>query len=237
MNKVKMFFVSLLFIFVSVSTVFSDEELFLWHEYHYQPESQKNTNEYENKSGVVSSLNLHFVLPLEYNNKWDTFDFNYNVSATFELGYLFHLEERSGITLAAEIGYNILAVSSDSAYITRDSAYVSSIILGVTPKINIANVSLGFGGGVKLPFHAITTTGVYYTDSFDISGSKIRSNIDYTPYIKSTIDYSFFVDTKTAIVVGLDFVYNFDKGYSDLKASHKGYYLGGKAGIKFAPKI
>lgn len=252
MSKIKMFVV--IFVFASFATLAAQEfdfgglyDQFLVQDFEEvsvegskEDSTEFSTEYYKSKSGLVTSLNLNFGLPLEYGN--EVYGFDYETAAILELGYLFDLGDRSAITLAAEFGYNVSSISSVDKYQSMskdliDRLYVGSILVGAMPKINIGQVSLGFGGGVKIPVTGVAVSSVYYTDCFDISGTKIIDDIDLSAYIKAVIDYSFFFDTKTAFVVGVNMMYNFDTGYNALKASQQGYYVGCSLGVKFAPKL
>ena len=102
----------------------------------------------------------------------------------------------------------------------------TSLQLGVLPKFNINNFSLGLGAGVKIPFHGRieTYTRVSATESYRhyerINFNNIKSiyNQMYViPYIKLTFDWFFsdinyetreFVDTRD-FGVGFYLGYNF----------------------------
>ncbi len=253
MNKFKKFFISVLLVFSSFAAVFAqwDDSILLWQEENMQDygqyvgskqekENVKVKIKQENKSGFVSGFHVGLALPLEYDE--EVYTLAYSLSSMLEFGGLFHLGGRAGITLVAEIGYNLSAIGTSYEYeinprIESDMIYVSSFAFGLVPKINIGVVSIGFGGGLKIPFAAISTSCTYYSDSFNIYGKNISDDIDLAPYLKAVFDYSFFVDTKTAIVLGIDATYNFAVGNKKLKASEEGYYIGGRIGLRFAPKL
>ncbi len=239
MNKLKVFALFSLFVFVSFSTIFAqhidDEHSFIYGtEYNnLGVQSGDNSENRDNSKSVIrntiSSITFNMPLPFDYNK----YDYTYDGSVVLELGSLFHFGGKAGMSLSAEVGYNISIVGYDD----RPAIAVNSVIVGAMQKINISKIAFGIGGGLKIPFMAVSLKGIYDDDSFRFSAKKLDEDIDLTPYIKAVVDYSLFVDTKTAIILGINGVYNFDVGYNRLKAGQKGYYFGAHVGFKFAPRL
>lgn len=231
MNKFKIFFVPMLFVFMSFSTIFAQNFESDFETNFVQDVAQHNNSEDNSKASISHISSLIVSVPFALNNS--QYDYVYGGQVILELGTLFNSGKKSALTFSADLGYNLSVIGDKYEPLVA----VSSFVIGATPKISVGKVSVGFGGGVKLPFSAVSITGASKGDNIDLSIKKIDDDIDLTPYLKAVVDYSFFVDTKTAIIVGVNGTYNFDVGYNTLKASEPGYYLGAHIGVRFAPKL
>ena len=156
--------------------------------------------------------------------------FGFDGALTAQLGFLADFNNNMAMSILGEIGF-----SHDSfAYKVPNTMYqrntinnrFTSLQLGVLPKFNINNFSLGLGAGVKIPFHGRieSYTRVSYTESYrhyeKISFNDIKSiyNQMYViPYIELTFDWFFsdinyttreFVDTRD-LGIGFYLGYNF----------------------------
>lgn len=167
-----------------------------------------------------------------------------NSSALIQTGYLFGLAQGIGVSLVTDIGYSYnystdrlgdIAGSTD----VRDTTKVHSFQLGLMPSFNLSRISFGLGVGIKIP------TGVSYirTSSSKVLGGTttfekgVDGDYNLTPYLKLQIDYSLFIDTKTAVVLGLSAQYDFDASGKNPSASPENFYLGFLLGLKVGPKV
>ena len=120
---------------------------------------------------------------------------------TAQLGYAVYLENTIGVSILGEIGYafnqfgNYLPNRPVTTYVA--SAF-HSLQLGILPKFNIKNVSIGLGGGVKIPFSGRVLTSTEPSSSElnnyyrYMNFSEIKDRYDkmfVIPYIKLTFDF------------------------------------------------
>ena len=156
--------------------------------------------------------------------------FGFNAALTAQLGFLADFNNNMAMSILGEIGFS----HDDFSYRVPNTMYqrytihnqFSSLQLGVLPKFNINNFSLGLGAGVKIPFHGKIRryTRVSDKESYSyyekINFNEIKSiyNQMYViPYIKLTFDWFFsdinyetreFVDTRD-LGIGFYLGYNF----------------------------
>ncbi|WP_157150404.1 hypothetical protein [Brachyspira sp. SAP_772] len=156
--------------------------------------------------------------------------FGFDAALTAQLGYLADFNNNMAMSILGEIGF-----SHDSfSYRVPNTIYqrhtvrnqFTSLQLGVLPKFNINNFSLGLGAGVKIPFHGRIET---YTKVSDTESTKYYQKINFNdiksmynqmfviPYVKLTFDWFFsdinyktreFVDTRD-FGIGFYLGYNF----------------------------
>lgn len=190
----------------------------------------------ERKNGLVFSLNSLFNVPSIYND--DSFDYNHY--SGLEFGYLFHLGGRIGSTFSVELGYNgsKYGVKTEGVDMTIiDSVYIGSISFGGLYRINMGGLAIALGGGLKYPLLGKKSTKFSSGDTYTTFGEKIEDGMDMTPYAKALLEYSFFVDTRTAITLGANAVYNFSYGDNPYKATPEGFYFGAQIGLRFGPRL
>jgi hypothetical protein len=210
--------------------------------------SQEATKKENRKSGFVfgvvggSTFNVTDVQ--------DDF-YSMNFYSTIQTGYLFGLSRHIASTFLLDLGYS---TSSSFKSVDDDDLDIGGSIinkvnyhnfqLGISQSINFGNFSIGIGGGAKFPLAAYKTTTVLSGDNHSDSDSaiifvnKMGVNYSIVPYAKATLDYSLFIDTRTAITLGLNFEYIFDTGnrHSIYNGNPEGFYIGGQMGIKLAPR-
>ena len=138
----------------------------------------------------------------------------FDIGVTAQIGYMFKFTDNLGLSVLGEVGY-----SHDTySYISKLNKNISytysfeSIQVGILPKFNFFNFSVGIGGGIKFPM-----AGNYHSEIGSIS-TDTKINSDYMkrnfktgviPYIKFTFDYSIFFTEKMAFNIGLYLGYDF----------------------------
>jgi len=207
------------------------------------------TNPSRGKSGFVFSIIGGSSVPYDYIDK-DIFAIN--AFSYLQPGYLLSFGNGIGIGLLFNIGYNMSMVSSLDIGDHKNfdngerreftGVNVHSSDLGLTLAVNIKDFMLGFSGGVKIPIYASTYMSAIGGDSdnFDFAtiGKNVKDSIGMTQYAKISADYLFFVDTRTAITLGVNVAYDFEMEDDKMfYASTKGFSFGGQIGIRFGPRL
>jgi len=164
--------------------------------------------------------------------------FNINVGVLMQIGGSFDLKNETGITsisLLADLGYYLEtfgAAFGKTDYIgspsstKEDLIYLHTLNLGIMPKMNfyfpnITPFSVGFGGGIKIPFSGTryVTRRSLGRDDYDIKEKMSYQDIKETflhsfiPYIKLTMDSSFYVSKSVALIYGVYLSYDFPMKY------------------------
>ena len=131
---------------------------------------------------------------------------SYNVGVLMQVGHRFDLKYKTGVTsisLLADIGYFQELIGmiytygiSGEDYVYIESTKFQTLNLGLIPKLNfwLPNMkipfSVGFGGGVKIPFSGTRYIATVERDEFeeDLSYQDIKKTFEYPfiPYIKLT---------------------------------------------------
>ena len=95
--------------------------------------------------------------------------------------------------------------------------YFFNIQVGLFPKFNFGNFSIGIGGGIKVPISGETTTTINVTAiNYEIENTQKLSRTDiadmFNPpifgYVKTSLAYSFYLTDKVALDVGLYLSYD-----------------------------
>lgn len=102
---------------------------------------------------------------------------------TAQLGYMFQVKEGLGVSVLGEIGYayDTWAITSKGKgyngidYKAYSSSSYHSLQIGILPKININQFSIGIGGGVKIPFSAYS----YYKYESEGMKEEYKENYNY----------------------------------------------------------
>ena len=187
---------------------------------------------------------------------------NLNAGVLMQIGGSFDLGNETGVTsisLLADIGYYLESFGAAfektddfnlfSINVKEEIIYLHTLNLGVIPKINISipnatPFSIGLGGGVKIPLSGTRYVTMYPRKGNDIeekmSYKDIKETFEYPfiPYIKLTMDSSFYVSKSVALVYGLYLSYDFpmkydtDKINSDNKIGDQGGILAGYDSLK-----
>jgi len=161
-----------------------------------------------------------------------------------QIGNSFDLKNEVGLTsisLLANIGYSLESSGATfkdmNASFVTDRVYsklilLNTINLGIIPKLNFwfpnmkIPFSVGFGGGVKIPF-----SGKKYLNK--VSGQDIEEDLSYQdmrltfinpiiPYIKLTYDTYFYMSDSVAFTFGTYMAYNFGMQYDTYKINADG---------------
>ena len=176
--------------------------------------------------------------------------FDYGVSAQF--GYMVTLTESLAISLLAEVGYShdnfAMSINARDIGIALDESVkfsfdFESLQVGLLPKLNIGNFSIGIGGGIKIPLIGgkETVTIGKQKDSVKLSRSDIKNILepDLIGYIKGTLDYSIFLTDRFALNIGLYLGYDIIDAkilIGDKKDKLGSFDVGGEIGLRFASR-
>ena len=138
----------------------------------------------------------------------------FDIGVTAQIGYMFKFTDNLGLSVLGEVGYSHDTYSYISK-LDKNISYVysfESIQVGILPKFNFFNFSVGIGAGIKFPM-----AGNYNSKIASISAdTKIDS--DYMkrnfksaviPYMKFSFDYSIFFTESMAFNIGLYLGYDF----------------------------
>ena len=167
-----------------------------------------------------------------------------NSSGLIQTGYIFGLSKGMGVSLVTDIGYSYnysftmlgdIGNNTDVIHTMK----VHSLQLGLMPSFNLSRLSFGLGVGVKIP---LDVSSIQTSDNKVLGGTTtfekgVDGNYNPTPYLKLQMDYSLFIDTRTAIVLGLSAQYDFDASGKNPSASPENFYLGVLVGLKIGPKL
>lgn len=180
-------------------------------------------------------------------------DIGFESGVYAQLGYRFELKNMYSLSILAEIGYSYDFLG----YINKvdDKKYfywfnTHSIAIGVLPKLNINNFSIGLGAGVKLPLKAdyyeadgkkgyqLSEANTYYASLTrdDLKNTVFKSLV--IPYLKLTFDYSLAVHEKLAVNFGIYTGYDFNIKGKEINNYEKwglsSFNFGAQFGLKFS---
>ncbi|TXJ16703.1 PorT family protein [Brachyspira aalborgi] len=162
-------------------------------------------------------------------------DIGFDGTGLFQIGYMRQVKEGFGISYLLELGYNFSSYSisgklgsdalskitgmvmnyPDMSVILEN--YFFNIQVGLFPKFNFGNFSIGIGGGIKVPISGETTTTINVTAiNYEIENTQKLSRTDiadmFNPpifgYVKTSLAYSFYLTDKVALDVGLYLSYD-----------------------------
>ena len=179
----------------------------------------------------------------------------------FNIGYRLALGKNLSMSFLGEIGYNrdvfsySLEDSNTNSGVMRLKNYqvfsFDNLVIGVLPKFNFGKMSIGLGGGVKIPLYGYINSSSfnpvlgYVTD--EISMIKATKLSDYfetpvIPYIKLVFDSSVYSAENFDLVlsgyINYDFAINYtNKTVADFgpKQSLSSIDLGIQLGAKIKP--
>lgn len=151
-------------------------------------------------------------------------DANFEVGASVQPGYFWGFGGIASFGLLLDLGYYrdtyAFKHSPINGITLKDSYTFDSLNIGLYPKINIFFLSIGIGGGVKLPLG-----GSYYSESYvlgstqksttKLSDKDIRNTFKdaYIPYLKLSLDFLLTFNQHFALVLGLYANYDFPMEY------------------------
>ena len=148
-------------------------------------------------------------------------------------GYYFGISNID-LGIGLDIGYqkDVFALKQNGQNV---GASFDSFNLGLMPRIDLAFLSIGIGGGIKFPL-----AGLYYTKTgessianaalFDTKGIAQNFNNPFIPYVKLTLDFILPLNLTAGIYVSYDIPLMEVKG-QNLKFSSVD--LGAQIGIRF----
>ncbi len=222
------------------------------------------------ESGFEAILNVPFgasigIPPKSMKDYFGTSEagvgFDSGVSA--QLGYMIQAGDTTAVSILAEVGYAYDTVSFRAKL--KDelgggsfliASPIHSLQVGLLPKFNINGLSIGIGGGVKIPM----AMSAYYKiednryDSMNGKTDPVKFNMNdikniFKPqiigYIKLTFDYSIFLSDFFAINTGVYLGYDFmpktalytGMFYTNPKEETSGTFdVGVQVGLRFGPQ-
>ncbi len=127
--------------------------------------------------------------------------------------------------------------------VTLDFTFYN-IQIGLFPKFNFGNFSIGIGGGIKIPVFgemSVTATVINIEETQKLSRSDLADifNLTIFGYLKTSINYSFYPIKKIALNVGLYLEYDIMQFINELGKDEYGGTLntGIIFGVKFGGKV
>ena len=171
--------------------------------------------------------------------------FGVNAGVLMQIGTRFDLKKETGlisVSVLSEIGYSLESLGvtfgntdafdyDDENYVIRNMTEFHTLNLGIIPKLNfyLPNMkipfSVGFGGGVKIPFSGTRYITKVQGDEIeeDLSYQDIKKTFEYPfiPYIKLTYDVYFYPNEYIAFTLGSYLSYDFGMKYDVSKLNTK----------------
>lgn len=164
-------------------------------------------------------------------------DIGFDGTGLFQIGYMRQVKEGFGISYLLELGYNFssytISGKPDFNPIINDIFGLGNIIgnifpndmsvaldftfyniqVGLFPKFNFGNFSIGIGGGIKIPVigeMSVTATALNIEETQKLSRTDIVDifNPPIFGYVKTSLAYSFYLTDKVALDVGLYLSYD-----------------------------
>lgn len=192
-------------------------------------------------------------------------DIGFDGTGLFQIGYMRQVKEGFGISYLLELGYNFssyaisgkpdfnriisdmlgvgnLGIPNDIS-ITLDFTFYN-IQIGLFPKFNFGNFSIGIGGGIKIPVigeMSVTATSINVKETKKLSRVDIADffNPPIFGYVKTSLAYSFYLTDKVALDVGLYLSYDIMQFINEGGKDEYGGTLntGIIFGVKFGGKV
>lgn len=192
-------------------------------------------------------------------------DIGFDGTGLFQIGYMRQVKEGFGISYLLELGYNFssyaisgkpdfnriisdmlgvgnLGIPNDIS-ITLDFTFYN-IQIGLFPKFNFGNFSIGIGGGIKIPVigeMSVTATSINVKETKKLSRVDIADSFNppIFGYVKTSLAYSFYLTDKVALDVGLYLSYDIMQFINEGGKDEYGGTLntGIIFGVKFGGKV
>lgn len=165
--------------------------------------------------------------------------YGFDGEATFQFGYAFQVRNNFGISVLGELGYSMTSYGiygkinavdilesmlgvSFGDLANNKAANISfaldntfyNIQLGLFPKLNFGAFSIGIGGGVKIPISCesmLTIAGKEFETKLTRGDIVDMFNPPIFGYVKTSLDYSFYITDKIAFKIGLYLGYDIMK--------------------------
>ena len=195
-------------------------------------------------------------------------DIGFDGTCSFQIGYMRQVKEGFGISYLLELGYNFssytISGKPDFNPIINDIFGLGNIIgnifpndmsvaldftfyniqVGLFPKFNFGNFSIGIGGGIKIPVigeMSVTATAINVEETQKLSRTDIVDifNPPIFGYVKTSLAYSFYLTDKIALDVGLYLSYDIMQFINEGGKDEYGGTLntGIIFGVKFGGKV
>ena len=195
-------------------------------------------------------------------------DIGFDGTGLFQIGYMRQVKEGFGISYLLELGYNFssytISGKPDFNPIINDIFGLGNIIgnifpndmsvaldftfyniqIGLFPKFNFGNFSIGIGGGIKIPVigeMSVTATAINVEETKKLSRVDIADffNPPIFGYVKTSLAYSFYLTDKVALDVGLYLSYDIMQFINEGGKDEYGGTLntGIIFGVKFGGKV
>ncbi|WP_295159041.1 hypothetical protein [uncultured Brachyspira sp.] len=200
---------------------------------------------YSFTSVLFAEIDFNFIVPFGYNYTFSDMKITsqasyvslitskdssyYEAGVQSQIGYNFHIKNSifKSISVMAEVGYQLSPMSTsyyNNGYITNNVLF-HTLHIGLIQKFYVLdNLSLGIGGGIRIPFSADiikNDENKAIVPPFPINDGKydynyIKSLFDsrVIPYIKLTLDSYIFFNDFTALLIGFYFTYNMDMKFN-----------------------
>lgn len=200
-------------------------------------------------------------------------DIGFDGTGLFQIGYMRQVKEGFGISYLLELGYNFssytisgkpdfnslvsdalnemfgININPSQVGMPNDMSVALdftfyNIQIGLFPKFNFGNFSIGIGGGVKIPVigeMSVTATAINVEETQKLSRTDIADffNPPIFGYVKTYLAYSFYLTDKIALDVGLYLSYDIMQFINEGGKDEYGGTLntGIIFGVKFGGKV
>ena len=193
-------------------------------------------------------------------------DFGFDGTGLFQIGYMRQVKEGFGISYLLELGYNIGSYTISGKLDSNALSEITGIVMnypdmsltlenyffnlqvGLFPKFNFGNFSIGIGGGIKIPISGETTTTINVTAiDYERENTQKLNRTDiadmFNPpifgYVKTSLAYSFYLTEKIALDFGLYLSYDIMQFINEGGKDEYGGTLnaGIVFGLKFGGKV
>lgn len=200
-------------------------------------------------------------------------DIGFDGTGLFQIGYMRQVKEGFGISYLLELGYNFssytisgkpdfnsivsdalnemfgININPSQVGMPNDTSVALdftfyNIQVGLFPKFNFGNFSIGIGGGVKIPVigeMSVTATAINVEETQKLSRTDIADmfNPPIFGYVKTSLAYSFYLTDKVALDVGLYLSYDIMQFINEGGKDEYGGTLnaGIVFGLKFGGKV
>ena len=200
-------------------------------------------------------------------------DIGFDGTGLFQIGYMRQVKEGFGISYLLELGYNFSSytISGKPDFNSLISGILSemfgvnfnpgqigipndismavdftfyNIQIGLFPKFNFGNFSIGIGGGIKIPVigeMSVTATAINLEETQKLNRVDIADffNPPIFGYVKTSLAYSFYLTDKVALDVGLYLSYDIMQFINEGGKDEYGGTLntGIIFGVKFGGKV
>ena len=200
-------------------------------------------------------------------------DIGFDGTGLFQIGYMRQVKEGFGISYLLELGYNFssytisgkpdfnslvsdalnemfgININPSQVGMPNDMSVALdftfyNIQIGLFPKFNFGNFSIGIGGGVKIPVigeMSVTATAINVEETQKLSRTDIADifNPPIFGYVKTSLAYSYYLTDKIALDVGLYLSYDIMQFINEGGKDEYGGTLntGIIFGVKFGGKV